>query len=454
MQKPIESVNGYVKKYNDSREAGDVEKAIYWGKLAVRDASAELAKPNLNDAYKNHYIEVVTGINKFLADPYAAPAAKVYAETQTEEDDKIKSTDWFAAPVPNLGLKDIAGLKDVKDEFIVNVFAPMYPGYSEIYSKYRGSECGIQALLYGPPGTGKTHIVKCLAGEMGCKIAVVQVKDVMQKFVGDGAKVIAEIFEQANKFDKCIIFFDEIDAIASSREGEDSRHTKEQLTTLLTYMDGFISKTKPGQIRIVIAASNRPWALDSAILRGGRFDTQIYVPLPDKEARRTLIMRALGKDASVKTRVDVPCADDFTIDWLVEKSEGYSGADIKSICRQAVSRPLGREIRSYATDKKAKPDCVCRADFEYVFERYINSITDESLLQFDAYRLNMEYGSEYIRHKCDYIIKELWRKNQVDAYLIRWFSNLCEVGYVWENFKKTYDLSFLEKDYGFTLYKA
>ncbi|MBO5362802.1 MAG: ATP-binding protein, partial [Clostridia bacterium] len=241
------------------------------------------------------------------------------------------------------------------------------------------------------------------------------------------------------------IFFDEIDAIAASREGEDSRHTKEQLTTLLTNMDGFTSKTKPGQIRIVIAATNRPWALDSAVKRGGRFDTQIYVPLPDPDAREQLVRLALGQDGNVKNRVKVPCASDVTLDWLVERFEGYAGADIKAICRQAVSRPLRREILS-RMNGEWKADCVTRADFEEIFSRYINSITDESLMRFDAYRMNMEYDREYLRVKCEQIIRRLWTKDVIEQYELRWFKEYWDNGYVDGEFSKKYDLSFVPEE--------
>ena len=450
MALPIEIVNGYVEKYNAARQSGDVENAIGWGKLAVRDANEELKKPNLIVAHRTYYQTVVKNIGEFLKNPTAAKPAAV---GKTEgKDDKIKSTDWFSAPIPNLSFKDIAGLEDVKNEFIINVFAPLSPKYASIYRKYRGDELGMQVLLYGPPGTGKTHIVKCLAGELKCKICIVKISDVMANLVGDGAKIIAEIFEQAKQYDRCIIFFDEIDSIACDRESDDSRYTKEQLTTLLTNMDGFTSQTRPGQIRIVIAATNRPFALDSAVKRGGRFDTQIYVPLPDKEARKTMVSRALGKDASVKNRVDIPCADDVTVEWLAEKFEGYSGADIKAICRQAANRPLAREIRA-RTQGREEPDRITREDFEIVFERYINSITDDMLIQFDAYRLNMQYGGEYVRLKSEQVIKDLWAKREIEPFVLRWFKELCECGYVWENFKNKYDLSFLENEYGFKLLK-
>lgn len=449
METPFQIIESYVKKYNAARNSKDLPNAIKWGKYAVRDASEELKKNSAVDPNRSYYMSVVRTINEFLANPEMAIKATATA-TNSGGDDKISTTDWFAAPIPNLSLQDIAGLKEVKNQLIVNAFAPTHPLYAPIYEKYRGKERGAQLLFYGPPGTGKTFTVKCLAGQMKCKIAVVQIKDVMANLVGDGAKIISEIFRQASQHDRCIIFFDEIDAIASSREGDDSRHTKEQLTTLLTNMDGFTSNTKPGQIRIVIAATNRPWALDSAVKRGGRFDRQIYIPLPDKEARKTLIERALGKDRRVKDRVDVPCAEDVNINWLVERFEGFSGADITSVCRQAVTRPMEREI--YALSQGiTKPDKLTRGDFEAVLSRYINSITDEMLLAFDAYSMNMSYGSEYVKTKSEQVIKDLFNSLDVEPFIMRWFKELCECGYVWKHYHKKYDLSFLKEKYALRL---
>ena len=446
MGTPYERITAYVDQFNAAYKANDTARAIECAERAVREANDELKKPN---AFRRDYYvkEVLPAMTAFLANPVIvqAPAqAPVRGGGKgAGTEDKIKGTDWFSSPVPDMGLKDIAGLQDVKDEFIVNVFAPILPAYADIYRKYRGEERGLQVLLYGPPGTGKTHVVRCLAGELGCRIAVVQIKDVMANLVGDGAKIIAEIFEQAKKFDKCIIFFDEIDAIASSREGDDSRHTKEQLTTLLTYMDGFTSKSKPGQIRIVIAATNRPWALDSAVKRGGRFDTQICVPLPDAVARRKLIALALGKDSASKKGVDVPCAEDVTLDWLVERFEGYSGADIKAVCRQAVARPLKREIMAKVKQQDA-PDCVKREDFEEVLGRYINSITDDAMIDYDAYRMSMEPGQEYLLTKCEQMILALYNDMKLEKFERTLMISMYRSGFVKENFEKKYDLSFME----------
>lgn len=437
-QIPISRVENYVKEYNEARRDNNIPRAIEVGKLAVRDAEDELKKDTLIDAHRSYYRTVVNEIGAFLANPTIPKPVR--ASGSSEE--KIKATDWFAAPIPAFNLFDIAGLKDLRDQFVVNIFAAMDPKYAHIYRKYRGDDRGLQVLLYGPPGTGKTHAVKCLAGALGCKIAVVQIKDVMANLVGDGAKIIAEIFEQANQLDKCIIFFDEIDAIAASREGDESAHTKEQLTTLLTYMDGFTSKAKPGQVRIVIAATNRPWTLDSAVLRGGRFDTQIYVPLPDAPAREQLIKVALGKDSKIKGRVDIPCAPDVTIEWLVDRFKEYSGADIKAICRQAAGFPMKREIIAFGSGAP-HDDHVTRDDFEMAFSKYIKSTTDEDLMSFDAYRLNMPLDEKYLDHKLNQIIINLYNNESIDGFEARMLRDAMDTKRFREKFGAKYDLSFL-----------
>ena len=390
----MDSYKEFISLYNQYRKDGNNADAIRMARKIDEIARSQCAREDVPKQFKEYYLSSSAPVKEWLAEVNMGNVAKKKTEG-TDSEDKIKSTDWFGADIPKLTMRDVAGLQDLRNEFLVNIFAPISPKYSPIYHKYR-KDVGLQILMYGPPGCGKTHIVKCLAGSLGCKIAVVQIKDVMANLVGDGAKIIAEIFEQAKKYDKCIIFFDEIDAIAASREDDESRHTKEQLTTLLTNMDGFTSATKPGQIRIIIAATNRPWILDSAVKRGGRFETQIYVPLPDYEARKKLIELALGKDPAVKGRVDVPCADDVTVDWLAEKLDGFAGADIKAVCKQIINRPLRREIEYYRDNDARLDDCVKREDCEEVIGKYINAITDEMLFQYDAYAANMGLG-EYLK---------------------------------------------------------
>lgn len=418
----IDSYRELITLYNQYREAGNNEAAVRMARQIDEIAKTQCAREDVIKQYKDYYTSSSAPIREWLIGINMGARALKKRKMGSEEEDKIKTTDWFGADIPKLTMRDVAGLNELRNEFLVNIFAPISPKYSSIYHKYR-KEVGLQILMYGPPGCGKTHIVKCLAGSLGCKIAVVQIKDVMANLVGDGAKIIAEIFEQAKKYDKCIIFFDEIDAIAASREDEESRHTKEQLTTLLTNMDGFTSATKPGQIRIIIAATNRPWILDSAVKRGGRFDTQIYVPLPDFDARVKLIELALGKDTNVKDRVDVPCSDDVTVEWLAELFDGYSGADIKAVCKQIINRPLRREIEHLRDYDEKINDFITRSDCIEVIEKYINSITDEMLLNYDAYSANMDLD-EYLTL---YMPKAKKAKDDgvlLPNHVIRWLNTL------------------------------
>lgn len=389
----LDTFQEFAKIYNEARNSGNDETAMRVGKNIISIAEAQLTQPDLPETHKEYYRQWYVLVNDYMSTAGKKPAkVKTYSAGDNNVADNI---DWFSADVPNLTMEDVAGLVDVKEEFMVNIFAPFDKKYSPIYHRYR-KDLGLQILLYGPPGTGKTHIVKCLAGELGCKIAVVQIKDVMARLVGDGAKIIAAVFEQAQKYDKCIIFFDEIDALAASREDDESRHTKEQLTTLLTYMDGFMSKTKPGQIKIIVAATNRPWVLDSAVKRGGRFETQIYIPLPDFDARKKLIDIAFGKDRRQKNRLEIPCNPDVTSEWLADNLEGYAGADIKAICKQIINKPLKRAIFAEFKGIKCTEDRVTRQDCISVIGEYINSITDEMLVEFDAYKANMEF-KEYLK---------------------------------------------------------
>jgi len=361
------------------------------GKTFIKFLDEELENPQISSFLKDTYREDLRNV-KWHLDKLNANNVNSVGGAETT----ASRRQWFSSEVPNLNMNDIKGLQEVKDEFNVNVLAPFLEKYSQIYKKYRGDKLGSQILLYGPPGTGKTFMVKCLAGQLNCHIAVVQTKDILANLVGDAEKNMAEVFEEAEQYDRCIIFFDEIDAIAASRESEESRHTKGVLTTMLTYMDGFTRKVEEGKQRIIIAATNRPWVLDSAIKRGGRFETQIHIPIPDSQARFKLVERAFGKDETEKGRIEIPCAKDFLITWLAEELEGMSGADINAVCKQIITRPMQREILSLHDNNEVRSEVVTREDCEEVIKNYINGITNEMLVQFDAYSKGLEIN-EYIK---------------------------------------------------------
>lgn len=382
----VDVFNLKVKSFNEAVGADDAVKAARIGRELVDLALGECVKYNISASVKDFYCERASRVVNYLAQKAAASAAapaKVSGGGEGEVADPYYSErQWFSDEVPALGFKDIIGAQEVKDAFMVDVVAPLLPKFRSVYRQFRGDQMGTQILLYGPPGTGKTHIVKCLAGELNCKIAVVQTSEVLASVVGVAEKNVRDIFAQAAELERCIIFLDEIDSICSDRDSPDSRNTKSVLTTMLTCMDGFIKTTKPNQLRIIVAATNLPWKLDPALKRGGRFETQIYVPVPDEYARLKFVEKGLnGK----------PHEQDVTVQWLQERLEGFSGADINAIIRQISNAPLRREILNIMNGGKALGEKITRDDCEKVLKDYINPINSEMKLRFKAYSLGISY---------------------------------------------------------------
>lgn len=286
--------------------------------------------------------------------------------TQEEEKDDLM---FFKRESPSVTLDDIAGLEEVKKQIRLNVLAPIKN--PELYYTYK-DEAGCQILMYGPPGCGKSFVAEAIAGELKCAYAIVNASDILDKYVGEAPKKITKLFEESKQFDNCLIFFDELDALFASRESDDSSHTKDVLTTFLTCLSGFSANKDKTKVRVIIGATNRPWILDSALIRGKRFDTHIYVGLPDAEARRFMIKRGFKKQAALLENTDI------TVEDLVEMYDGYSGADISSMIDKMKSLALARAIENSARGiNEISP--VTRADAISIKEHYRNSVTPESL---------------------------------------------------------------------------
>lgn len=381
----ISIFNNKVTKFNEAVNAGDVDAVCELGADMLHIALEQCANPNVSttikDTYRKQCATVINHLIRYVKQP---PVAATHSGGNGEGgiDPYYSEKNWFSDEVPQLNFTNIIGVQEVKDAFMVDVVAPLRPEFKSVYHKFRGNQLGTQLLLYGPPGTGKTHIVKCLAGALNCKIAVVQTSEVLASVVGVAEKNMRDIFSQAAELDRCIIFLDEIDSICSDRSSDDSRHTKSILTTMLTCMDGFLKTTKPNQLRIIVAATNLPWKLDPALKRGGRFETQVYVPLPGADARKKFVELYLGT---------VPRAADVTVEYLAERLKGYAGADIKAVIKQIANEPLRREVLNIMRTGREKGEIITIADCEKVLQSYINNITEETLLRFKAYDMGISY---------------------------------------------------------------
>ena len=261
---------------------------------------------------------------------------------ESSEDSQDDGKEWQSAEIPNVHFDDIVGLEDVKKAIRVRMIYPIK--HPEIYKLYNKTSGG-GLLMYGPPGTGKTMIAKAIACEVGAKFYAIKGSDLRSKWVGESEKNISSLFETARQDDLAIIMIDEIDTILGKR-GED-KHNDKVVNEFLQQIDGFMGRSPN---LLLLAATNRPWDIDSAAMRSGRFSEKIYVPLPDKEARTYLFEKNLA---------GVPISSDVDIAKLASLTDGYSGADISEICDKAKVEPL---LKSIALQEAGKfdEDSLCK----------------------------------------------------------------------------------------------
>ncbi|MDT7861474.1 MAG: CDC48 family AAA ATPase [Saccharolobus sp.] len=232
--------------------------------------------------------------------------------------------------VPEVRWSDIGGLEDIKEELKEVVEYPLK--YPELYEN-SGIEPPKGILLFGPPGTGKTMLAKAVATESGANFIAVRGPEILSKWVGESEKAVREIFRKARMYAPAVIFFDEIDAIAPIRGiSYDSGVTERIVNQLLAEMDG-IEKLENV---VVIAATNRPDILDPALLRPGRFEKLIYVPPPDKKARIEIL--------KVHTK-NIVIGEDVSLEEIAEKTEGYTGADLAALVREAAMRAIRESMK-------------------------------------------------------------------------------------------------------------
>ncbi|MDV0447638.1 ATP-dependent zinc metalloprotease FtsH [Methanosarcinaceae archaeon Ag5] len=233
--------------------------------------------------------------------------------------------------IPEISWNNIGGLDDVKQQIIETVEWPLK--FPEKFTRM-GIEPPTGILLYGPPGTGKTMLAQAVAHESEASFISVKSTELLLKWVGESEKAIKEIFRKAKQASPTIIFFDEIDAFATIRDGSSTgtRSVAEStLNQMLVEMDG-IERLKDV---FIIAATNRPEILDPALLRPGRLDRLVYVGAPDLPGRKAIFEIYLK---------NTPTARDVNIDDLADMTERYTGADIEAVCREAVMTALRKNF--------------------------------------------------------------------------------------------------------------
>ena len=260
---------------------------------------------------------------------------------------------------PNIKWDDIGGLDSVKQELKEAVEWPLKT--PEVFTRL-GVRPPRGILLFGPPGTGKTLLAKAVATESQANFILINGPELLSKWVGESERGIRKIFEKARQTSPSIIFFDEIDSIAPRRNASsDSRVTERVVNQMLTEIDGLKSMHNV----VVIAATNRPDIMDTALLRPGRFDRIILADVPDKTARTAIFKVHTEK---------MPLGKQVKIEKLADATDGYVGADIEAICRESAIIALRKDINAKEVTKK---------DFDEAMNKFPPSVTAEIK---DAYK--------------------------------------------------------------------
>ena len=237
----------------------------------------------------------------------------------------------FFVELPKVNWNDVGGLENVKQNLKESVEWPL--SKPEIFERM-GITPPTGILLYGPPGTGKTLLAKAIANESKANFISIKGPEVMSKWVGESEKAVRELFKKAKQVAPSIVFLDEIDAIAPRRGAYSGSHVTESVVNqILTSIDGLESMEGV----IIIGATNRPDILDTSLLRPGRFDRLLLVPAPDFEARKEIF--------KIHTK-NMPLDKDISLTDLSHETEGFTGADIEGLCREAAMLSLRNNIKS------------------------------------------------------------------------------------------------------------
>lgn len=293
------------------REHGDMEAA------AAAYALAKKANPQLEDESLEPLLGALPGIDtQGLELNFAGGEVPEGSEPETQR--------------PSIDFSDVGGMESVKDEIRIKIIHPLT--HPEIYAAY-GKRTGGGILLFGPPGCGKTHLARATAGEVKANFISVSISDVLDMYIGNSERNLRDIFARARSMRPCVLFFDEVDALAANRRDMRASAGRQVINQFLAELDG-VDADNEGVL--IMAATNAPWHLDGAFRRPGRFDRMLFVPPPDEAAREAILeVQLRGKPAA---EVDLAA--------VAKKTKEYSGADIFALVELAIEEKLHDAIKS------------------------------------------------------------------------------------------------------------
>jgi len=238
--------------------------------------------------------------------------------------------DGLVVEKPAINFESVGGMSKVKDDVRMKIILPATN--QELYAMY-GKKAGGGILMYGPPGCGKTHLARATAGEIDAKFISIGLHDILDMWVGNSEKQLHEVFQYARANAPCVLFFDEVDALAASRSDMRNSASRHTINQFLAEFDG-VESSNEGVL--ILAATNAPWHLDSAFRRPGRFDEIIFVPPPDAEAREKILEIFLaGKPV-----------DKVDLAKVAAKTKEFSGADLRGLVDKVIEEKLREAMKS------------------------------------------------------------------------------------------------------------
>ncbi len=343
-------------------------KAAEYLLLAAKDSEERQARSRLQKSRKLRELAQKIPENGSKSATGKLPRVDAAEAEQTDDDPAFTVMER-----PSIDFSDVAGCEAVKEEIRLKMIYPsQHPEKAAAYKVRRGG--GI--LLYGPPGTGKTLIARATAGELDAAFFTVRPSQIMSKWVGEAEKNIAKLFETARNEPKSVIFIDEVEALVPERGGDNRSGVMQRLVPqILTELEGI--DTSSANPTLFMGATNTPWQLDPAVLRPGRFDALIYLGLPEPITRQCIIELQLDGR---------PVEEELDLSWIVEATEGFSGADLRNLVEKAAASCFRQAI----ADGEIHP--IRRETFEHVLKTQKPSVMPELLTRFEQFRATRSHA--------------------------------------------------------------
>ena len=288
--------------------------------------------------------------------------------------------------IPNVTWKNIGGLKDLREELYYDIVLPCLEPTT---LQKVGINKAVGVLLYGPPGCGKTLLAKAVANEARANFISIKGPELLNKYVGESEKAIRSLFIRARNSSPCIIFFDELDALVPKRSQENNNAGERVVNQLLTEMDGLEERK---QI-FIIAATNRPDIIDPAMLRPGRLDKLLYVPLPSKEDRLSILQ-------TITQELPIEKDKSINLEEINEKTDGFSGADIAALVRETQLNALKRMKKLIGIEGIEKENGALfrieKADFDQSLKTIFKSVSVQDRKKYENIKKIIQESRSHI----------------------------------------------------------